>query len=90
MATHKSAMKRIRQNEKSNLRNRMIRSKVRSFAKKVRVAVSEGNLELAQTSLKEASKQYAKAGSKGVLKNATASRCVSRLAKAVYKLQASA
>jgi len=81
-------MKRIRQTATRNTRNRMVRSKVRTYAKKVRTAVQEGNLETAQASLKEAGKYWAKAATKGVYKKKTASRSISRLAKAVNKLQA--
>lgn len=90
MANHKSAFKRIRQNKVRRERNRVVRSKVRTYAKKVREAVAAGDLETAQGDLTNATRQFAKAGSKGVMKKKTIARKISRLAKAVNKMQAGA
>lgn len=86
MATHKSAMKRHRQNLVRRDRNRQVRSSARTAAKKVRSAVSAGDSETAATVLREATRIIAKAASKGVLKKGTASRQISRLTRNVNTL----
>lgn len=87
MANHKSALKRYRQSEKARLRNKAIKTRVKNVVKAVRKAVAEGNQEEAQTSLVTATKVLDKAASKGVLHWRSAGRSVSRLTKAVNKLQ---
>ncbi|MCP3983935.1 MAG: 30S ribosomal protein S20 [bacterium] len=86
MANHKSAEKRVRQSLKRRDRNRAVRSEVRTSVKALRSAISEGDATDAQTRLRDAEKTLRKAASKGVIKRETASRSVSRLAKAVSKL----
>ena len=83
MANHKSAEKRNRQNKIRNARNTHIRSTMRSYVKKVRVAIAEGDMETAKTLLEKAVPYIDKAASKGVIHKATASRKISRLAKLV-------
>ena len=67
MANIKSAKKRILVAETKAARNKSIRSKVKTYVKKVDAAVAAGD----------------KAASKGVYHKNTASRKVSRLSKAV-------
>ncbi|MCP5057418.1 MAG: 30S ribosomal protein S20 [bacterium] len=86
MANHKSAEKRVRQSLKRRDRNRGVRSEVRTSVKALRSAISDGNATDAKTRLRDAEKTLRKAASKGVIKRETASRNVSRLAKAVGKL----
>ncbi|MBW2392980.1 MAG: 30S ribosomal protein S20 [Deltaproteobacteria bacterium] len=86
MANHKSAEKRVRQSLKRRDRNRGVRSEVRTTVKALRSAISDGNATDAKTRLRDAEKSLRKAASKGVIKRETASRSVSRLAKAVGKL----
>jgi small subunit ribosomal protein S20 len=83
VANHKSAEKRNRQNKVRNARNAHIRSTMRSYVKKVRVAVAEGDMETAKTVMKTAIPYIDKAAAKGVIHKATASRKISRLAKLV-------
>jgi small subunit ribosomal protein S20 len=83
VANHKSAEKRHRQSKVRNARNTHIRSTMRSYVKKVRMAVSEGDMETAKTVLEKAIPYIDKAASKGVIHKATASRKISRLAKLV-------
>ena len=85
MAQHKSAEKRARQAEKRRERNRGVRSRVRGSTRAVRSALEGGDLAAARTQLLEAEKVLRRAASKGVLKKTTASRTVSRLAKAVHR-----
>lgn len=81
MANHKSAEKRNRQNKIRNARNTHIRSTMRSYIKKIRIAIADGDMDTAQTVLKKAIPYIDKAASKGVIHKATASRKISRLAK---------
>lgn len=87
MANHKSAEKRARQTIKRQERNRVMRGAVRTQVKNVRKAIEAGDAEAAQTQLRLAERQCSKAASKGAVKKTTVSRKISRLAKAVAKLQ---
>jgi small subunit ribosomal protein S20 len=89
VAHHKSALKRNRQNAKRNERNRARRSRMKTYVKKVVAAVEAKDAAAAKTALQEATPEIARAASKGALKKKTASRKISRLAKAVHKLAAS-
>ena len=89
MANHKSALKRNRQNEKRNERNKIVRSKTKNVIKNVLSAIEEKSIEDAQNSLKEASKIIEKNAAKGVMHKRAASRKISGLAKKVYQLSAS-
>lgn len=89
MANHKSALKRHRQSEKRAVRNRGLRTQVKSHTRKVLTAVQEKNVEEAQKSLKEATTVISKVASKGVLHSRAASRKISGLAKKVHQLSAS-
>lgn len=86
MANIKSAKKRILVNETKALRNKAIKSRVKTSIKKVDAAVAAGDKELAKTSLLAAISDIAKATSKGVYHKNTASRKISRLSKAVNTL----
>lgn len=83
MANHKSAEKRNRQNKIRNARNTHVRSTMRTYVKKVRMAVAEGDFDGARTLLEKAVPCIDKAAAKGVIHKATASRKISRLAKLV-------
>jgi small subunit ribosomal protein S20 len=85
MAQHRSAEKRARQAEKRRERNRAVRSRVRGSARAVRAALEGGDVATAQKQLHEAETIIRRAASKGVMKKTTASRTVSRLAKAVHR-----
>jgi small subunit ribosomal protein S20 len=87
LATHKSALKRQKQNEKRRLRNVHVRSTLKTVVKKVTSAVDEQDIEKAKTALAEAIPAIDKAKSKGVIHRNTASRKVSRLTKLVNSLQ---
>jgi small subunit ribosomal protein S20 len=85
MAQHRSAEKRARQALKRRERNRAVRSRVRGSTRAVRTALESGDVAAAQKQLNEAEKLIRRAASKGVVKKTTASRTVSRLAKAVHR-----
>ena len=88
MATHLSAIKRARQNEKGRLRNLQVKSTVKSFVKKVRVSVEKKDLEGAQKALLKAIPLIQKASSKGVFHKNTTARKISRLTREVNALSA--
>ena len=82
MANIKSAKKRILVNQTKAERNKAIKSSV----KKVRVAIEAQDKEAAKAALLNATTVIDKAASKGVYHKNTASRKVSRLAKAVNEI----
>ena len=86
MANIKSAKKRIEVIDKKTLRNKMIKSKVKTVIKKVEAAIAAGDKEAAQANLLVAISEIAKAASKGVYHKNNASRKVSRLTAAVNKM----
>ena len=83
MANIKSAKKRILVNETKAARNKAIRSKVKTAIKKVDAAIAAGDKAAGQARLENATTEIDKAATKGVYHKNTASRKVSRLAKAV-------
>lgn len=78
-----SAIKRVRQAEKRNLRNSTVRSKIKTLSKKVEEAVAEKNKEQLEQLLRETTRAINSAVSKGVLHKNTASRKISRLSRLV-------
>jgi small subunit ribosomal protein S20 len=88
VANHKSAEKRHRQSKIRNARNTHIRSTMRSYVKKVRLAIADGDLDTAKALLEKAVPYIDKAATKGVIHKATASRKISRLTKLVSGTEA--
>lgn len=86
MANIKSAKKRILVSEVRTERNKAIRSKVKTYVKKVQAAVEAGEKAAAEAALRDAISEIEKAQSKGVYHANTASRKVSRLSKAVAQM----
>jgi small subunit ribosomal protein S20 len=80
MASHKSAEKRIRQNDKRTAINRSRMSRIRTFVKKVEVAIASGDREAARAAFQLAQPELHRAVTKGVLHRNTVSRKLSRLA----------
>ncbi len=80
MPHSKSARKRLRQNQKRNLRNRMVKSEVKTYMKRVQAAVDSGNAEQAREVMRETQARLDKAVRKGVLHKNTVSRRKSQLA----------
>jgi len=83
LANIKSAKKRILVNQTKAAKNKAIKSKVKTYVKKVEAAVADKDAETAKTALREAIAEINKAGSKGVYHKNTCSRKVARLTKAV-------
>jgi small subunit ribosomal protein S20 len=82
VANIRSQIKRNRQNEARQARNKAARSELKTYAKRVRVAAAEGDPEGAHEQLRVAARALGKAASKGILHKRTAARRTSRLARA--------
>nr|WP_300146000.1 30S ribosomal protein S20 [Propionicimonas sp.] len=75
MANIKSQKKRILTNEKARLRNKAVKSSLRTHVRKFNEAVAEGDTAKAQELARTATKALDKAASKGVIhKNQAANR----------------
>lgn len=88
MANTSSAKKATRKIERRTAVNRIRRSRVRSFVRKVEEALEAGNKAAAEAALKSAQPELMRAAGKGIVHKNTASRKVSRLAKRVKALSA--
>lgn len=88
MANHKSAIKRIRQNEKRRLHNRSYRNRARTLVKKARTAVDSGDLQQAREATYAAMRDLDKLASRGVVHKRNAARRKSRLMKQLNALEA--
>ncbi|MCI5565975.1 MAG: 30S ribosomal protein S20 [Clostridiales bacterium] len=87
MPNIKSAMKRVKVSEKKNLRNRMVKTGVKTAIKKYQVALMEG-AQPAGAQLSATTSAIDKAVAKGVMHKNTANRKKARLAKALAKANA--
>ncbi|MDD5475816.1 MAG: 30S ribosomal protein S20 [Syntrophales bacterium] len=90
LATHKSAEKRSRQNERRRQRNVATKSHVKKRVKTVIASVDSKDEGNAKEMLLSAVKVIDKAAGKGVLHKNTASRKISRLTKKVNALSKTA
>ena len=86
MPQNLSVKKRIRQNKVTNLRNRSLRTNLRSATKKVDTAIMNNKFEQAQSDLKDATPIIDRAVSKGIIHKNNAARKKSRLMRKVNKL----
>jgi small subunit ribosomal protein S20 len=87
LANHKSALKRARQNTVRRLRNKSIRTRIKSAVKNVREAVSDKQDNVAQE-LNLAKSVIDNAAKKGTIHKRTAARKISRLSKLVNSISA--
>ena len=67
MANIKSQLKRIKTNEKARLRNKSVRSSLKTAVRRFTVAVDAGDKDTALVELRSASREFDKAVSKGVI-----------------------
>jgi small subunit ribosomal protein S20 len=88
MANIKSQMKRNRQNEVRRVRNKAVRSELKTRAKSAVTAAEAGDGAAAQEALRQAQKRIDKAAAKGVLKKTTAARRKSQLTREVNRILA--
>lgn len=87
MANTRSAKKRIRQNLKRRMLNRMHRTRARSAVRNGRQGVAAGEIEPARQAVREAVSQLDRAASKGVIHRNNAARRKSRLMKKLAALE---
>ena len=90
MANTKSAIKRIRQNEKRRLRNRIFRGEARTFVKEARQAIQSEDLDEARAATLKAVSALDKAAVKGIIHRNNAARRKSRLMQQMAELEAEA
>jgi small subunit ribosomal protein S20 len=88
VANIKSQLKRIRTNEKARLRNKAVKSSLKTAIRKAREAATAGDVEKAAVAAREASQKLDKAVSKGVIHKNAAANKKSAIAKRVAGLSA--
>jgi len=81
LANHKSAIKRARQNELRRLRNKSVKTRIKTIVKDVRSSAGEISGEDMSAKIRTVQSAFDKAGKKGVIHKRTAARKVSRLTK---------
>ena len=86
MPTSKSARKRMRQDVKRRMHNRVVKSAVRTQVRKFLAALESGDAEAALRGLRAAARALDKAVARGVIHKRTAARRKSRLAGKLNQL----
>ena len=86
MANIKSQIKRNRQNEASRERNRQVRARLRTRARRFREAVDQGDKQAATEAYQAVARELDKAVSKGVMHRNTAANRKAGLAKRLNTL----
>jgi small subunit ribosomal protein S20 len=79
MAHHASAKKRFRRAVRRTAINRARMGRIRTYVKKVELAIGSGDKPAAQQALRDAQPELHRGVTKGVLHKNTASRRISRL-----------
>ncbi|PZM94847.1 MAG: 30S ribosomal protein S20 [Actinobacteria bacterium] len=85
MANIKSQIKRNRQNEKRRLRNKSVKSALKTAIRKFHEAMEAGDLDKATVLMRDASRKLDKAVSKGVIHKNQAANRKSAIAKRLHK-----
>ena len=86
MAHHKSAKKRIRRNARREEINGARVSRIRTFVKKVELAITGGEKATAESALRAAQPELHRGVTKGVLHRNTVARKISRLSARIKAL----
>jgi small subunit ribosomal protein S20 len=86
MANIKSQLKRIKTNEKARLRNKSVKSSVKTAIRKFREAAEAGEKDKAIELMREAGRKLDKAASKGVIHANQAANKKSAMAKRANQL----
>ena len=86
MANHVSSKKRIRRNSRMEVVNKVRKNRVRSFIKKVEVAIEQSDKIKAQEALILAQPEMHRSVTKGIFKKNTISRKLSRLSAKIKKI----
>jgi small subunit ribosomal protein S20 len=85
LANIKSQIKRNRQNEQARMRNKSVRSALKTYARRVRESVAAGDREGAESALRRATRAYDKASSKGVIHKNNAANHKASLTRTVNR-----
>ncbi|MEU7743759.1 30S ribosomal protein S20 [Nonomuraea sp. NPDC052129] len=88
MANIKSQIKRNKQNEKARLRNKAVKSSLKTAVRKFREAAEQGDAQQAAELQRAAARQLDKAVSKGVIHKNQAANRKSAIAKQAASLAA--
>ena len=86
MANSPQSEKRARQNERRFAINKMRRSRIRTFLRKVEEAIASGDKDAAASALRSAQPELMRGVTKGIVHKNTAARKMSRLASRVKAL----
>ncbi|HVM28459.1 MAG TPA: 30S ribosomal protein S20 [Mycobacteriales bacterium] len=89
MANIKSQIKRIKTNEKARLRNKSVKSSLKTSVRKFREAAEAGDVDTSTAALRDASRALDKAASKGVIHQNQAANRKSAMARRVAQLTGS-
>jgi len=81
LANHKSAIKRAQQNESRRLRNKSVKTRIKTIVKDIRSAAAETSGADISAKINAAQSAIDKASKKGVIHKRTAARKISRLTK---------
>ena len=87
MANTKSAIKRIKQNHKRRMRNRLVTGRARTFVKNATSTMEAGTPEEAQTATLAAISALDKAAEKGIIHKNNAARRKGRLMRRLSKME---
>ena len=90
MANTPQSEKRARQAQARTIVNKMRKSRIRTYLRKVEEAIASGDQDAAREALRQAQPELMRGVSKGVVKKNTASRKISRLAARVKATAAAA
>lgn len=88
MANTKSALKRIKQDERNRQRNQAVRTRVKTYMKKALDAIQANDQEKVKDVLPKALSEIDKAACKGIIHRNNASRKKSQLQQKARKLEA--
>jgi small subunit ribosomal protein S20 len=86
VANIKSQLKRIKTNEKARLRNKAVKSSLKTSVRKFREAADAGDRDTAAQAMTTASRELDKAASKGVIHKNQAANRKSAMAKRAASL----
>ncbi|MBO0770073.1 MAG: 30S ribosomal protein S20 [Actinobacteria bacterium] len=89
MANIKSQIKRNKQNEKARLRNKAVKSSLKTSVRRFREAADAGDAAAADTAMRDACRSLDKAASKGIIHKRQAANRKSAIARRAAGLQRS-
>jgi len=87
MANHASAKTRIRRNARRATINGARRSRIRTFVKKIELALTAGDAKEAEAAFKTAQPEIDRGVAKGIMHKNTAARKLSRLSSRIKALK---